>query len=151
MPLHDYHCCGTVKIDVYRSIQIGAQADPPLCEHCGRPMSWIPDIGTMDAFEPGQEFVTYDGQNNPVKVESFAQMHKLEQESEQQYRNGEGQPIRFRMLHNHRTNRDVNTFGPTPEEKPSAEALRKYAPTRASEDVSYGPGVSDANTSALKD
>jgi len=152
MPLHDYWCqtCGQISVDIYRSVLVGAQADPPT--HCDRPMAWIPDIGAMDAFEPGQEFEVRNGQNQLVKVESFAQMHKLEQESEQQFRNGEGQPIRFRMLHQHRTNREDNTFGPSPEEKPSAEMIRKYKPTETTaEGPGYGPGVSDANTSPLKD
>src|SRR6185436_19841507 len=113
------------------------------------------------AFEPGQEFVTYDGQNRPVLVESTAQMRKIERESEQQARNGEGQPLRFRALHQNRSNLGDNTFGEVPQEKPTAAAKRKFglqggakpiaADASGAPDIPYGPGVSDANASALKD
>src|SRR4051812_27665987 len=110
MALHDYVHCGRVLFDVFRSVQEGASARPPACPECGEPMDWIPQVGAMDAFEPNAEFTTVDGQGNSRTIESFAQMRALERESEQQYRNGEGQPLRFRRLHQHRTNREVNTF-----------------------------------------
>lgn len=106
----------------------------------------------VDAFEPGGEFEVYDGQNRKVTIESFAQMHKLERESEQQARNGEGQPLRFRMLHQHRSNKEVNTFGPTPEERPTAESLRRFRPTEVDPDsVTLGPGVTDDSAAGLRD
>lgn len=164
MPLHDYQCptCATVVRDVLRSITQGAQAHPPLCPDCGDPTAWIPQIGAMDAFEPGQEFVVYDGQNRPRRVESFAQMRALERESEQQARNGEGQPLRFRALHQHRSNMGDNTFGDPQQAKPSEAAKRRFglgsgaAPLRAGEggaapDVAFGPGVHEGNASALKE
>lgn len=160
MPRHDYVCPldGQRVNDVVRSVRDGAQANPPCCPDCGRPMDWIPGIGAMDAFEPGGEFTMYDGQNRRVTVESFAQMRKLEQQSEQQARNGEGQPLRFRALHQNRSNMLDNTFGNGPAEKPSVSAKRKFglqgAGARVSEDRAeshaYGPGVNDSNTSALK-
>lgn len=151
MAIHDFRCrvCGQVLTDINVPIAIGATAGAPF--HCGQPAVWLPQIGSMDAFEPGAEFSTYDGQNRPVQIESFAQMRQLERESEQQARNGEGQPLRFRMLHQDRSNREVNTFGSTPEEKPSPEAIRKFKPVPMGEEPAYGPGVHDGNTSALKD
>lgn len=122
-------------------------------------MTWIPAIGCMDAFEPGQEFVTYDGQNRPVLVESMAKMRKLERESEQQFRNGEGQPLRFRALHQNRSNMLDNTFGADPSEKPTAASAKRFGgPSRAmaggeggsAPDVAFGPGVNESNASALK-
>lgn len=99
----------------------------------------------------------YDGQNRRVKVESFAQMRKLERESEQQYRNGEGQPIRFRAMHQNRSNMLDNTFGKDPSEKPTKEAAERFGgPARAmvaGEDgpsVTFGPGVNESNASALE-
>jgi hypothetical protein len=160
--LHDYRCaeCGTVLADQYRSIAEGASSHPPLCPDCGEPMAWIPAIGCMDAFEPGGEFTVYDGQNRPVHVESFAQMRKLERQSEQQYRNGEGQPIRFRALHQHRSNMQENTFGPAPNETPTPAAAQKFGGRQraiaggedgAPPDVAFGPGVNESNASALKE
>ncbi len=112
----------------------------------------------MDAFEPGSEFQAYDGQNRRVHVESFAQMRKIERESEQQYRNGEGQPMRFRALHQNRGNMLDNTFGEAPNEKPTAASAKRFGgATRAiaggdgaPPDVAFGPGVSESNASALK-
>jgi hypothetical protein len=162
MPLHDYQCptCGTALVDQYRSVVEGAQARAPLCPDCGDPMAWLPAIGMMDAFEPGQEFVTYDGQNRRIEIESFAQMRQLERDSEQQYRNGEGQPLRFRALHNSRSNRDVNTFGEFPQEKPTDAGKQRFglgagatplvSTDGSAPDVAFGPGVHEGNASALK-
>lgn len=46
-----------------------------------------------------------------VVIDSLHKAQAIERESEQRYRNGEGEPIRFRMLHQDRANKDVNTFG----------------------------------------
>lgn len=164
MPLHDYGCFvdGTILTDQYRSVEEGAQAHPPLCPVCGNQMAWVPQVGRMDAFEPGQEFTMYDGQNRPVLVESFAQMRQIEQESEQQARNGEGQPIRFRALHQNRSNMQDNTFGEMGGERPTAAGKRKFGLQNAAKplpteidgtmpDRAFGPGVDDTNCSALKD
>lgn len=145
--------------DQYRTIAQGASAHPPMCPDCGDPMAWVPAIGMMDAFEPGSEFVCYDGQNRPVQVESFRQMRRLERESEQQFRNGEGQPMRFRALHQHRSNMGDNTFGPDPAEHPTEDAKRRFGGTLrqlapgaegAPPEVAFGPGVTENNASALK-
>lgn len=107
----------------------------------------------MDAFEPGGEFQVYNGQNQRVHVESFAQMRKIERESEQQARNGEGQPMRFRALHQHHSNMGDNTFGKDPSEKPTPEAAKRFGGAMravAAPDVKFGPGVSESNASALK-
>lgn len=160
MPLHDYQCVedGTLLTDQYRSVEDGAQAHRPLCPTCGNRMAWVPAVGAMDAFEPGGKFSMYDGQNRPVTVESFAQMRALERVSEQQYRNGEGQPLRFRALHQDHSNMLDNTFGEPPEQTPTAAAKRKWGLRGATKQISeataesraYGPGVNDSNTSALK-
>lgn len=159
MPQHDYQCaeCGWILADQYRSIDVGAQANPPDCFNCDTPMSWIPQISRMDAFEPGQEHIVYNGQNQPVLVESVAQMRKIERESEQQHRNGEGQPMRFRALHQNRGNMLDNTFGDIPREQPSLAGKRKFGLQGAAKavdgapDRAFGPGVNESNTSALKD
>lgn len=159
MPLHDFlcECCGITLEDQYRSLAEGGMHTAPLCPRCSTQMVWIPQVGAMDAFEPGQEFIVYDGQNNPRKIESFAQMRQLERESAQQYRNGEGQPLRFRALHQHRSNMDDNTFGDVPQEKPTEAGKRKFGlgraatPVRGEPDRAFGPAVNETNCSALKE
>jgi hypothetical protein len=124
-------------------------------------MGWIPAIGRMDLLSDGSDgpkFEMYDGQNQKVLVGSYAQMHKLERESAQQAANHEGAPLRFRALHQTKSNMDCNTFGDGPAEKPSAEAARRFGLQGATRQhggteptVTYGPGIHDGNTSALKD
>ena len=155
MAYHDFRCdrCGQVLTDIHVPVAIGARVGAP--EHCGTKMTWIAaapvmDIGGVKSVS-FKAFTTRDGQNRLVRVEAYHQMHRLEQVSEQQARNGEGQPIRFRMLHQDRSNVGVNTFGEVPFEKPSEAALRKFKPVPMGEEPGYGPGVGDHNTSALKD
>lgn len=126
MPLHDYRCteCGTRLFDVYRSIAEGARARLPLCPDCQCPMGWIPQVGAMDAKEPFQAYTVardlYD--KNPLtgdterhqrieRIDSLHTMRKIERDSEQRFRNGEGEPMRFRMLSTDRSNKDVGSFG----------------------------------------
>lgn len=161
MARHDYLCaCGTVLRDQVRSVDEGAQANPPYCPTCGLRMGWIPQISRMDILSDGTsgaKFVQFDGQNRPVLVDSFTAMHRLEVESEQQARNGEGQPIRFRALHQRTSEMDVNTFGDGPVQRPTAGGKAKFGFQGAARrlpgepDVTFGPGVNESNTSALKD
>jgi len=160
---HDYQCFhdGSVLTDIDRPISVGAQADPPLCPECGNRMTWIPAIGMVDLLSDGTDgpkFEMYDGQNQKVVVDSFAKMRKLEHESAVQAANQEGAPLRFRALHQSKSNMDRNTFGDGPAEKPSAEAARRFGLQGATRQhggteptVTFGPGVSESNTSALKD
>jgi hypothetical protein len=141
-------------------VEEGAQARLPFCPACHCQMQWVPAIGRMDLLNDGSDhakFIMYDGQNRQVEVGSMRQMHRLEAESEQQARNGEGQPIRFRALHQSKSQMDVNTFGEGPAEKPTEAGKRKFglgAGTRklpGEPEVTFGPGVGEHNTSALKD
>lgn len=155
MPLHDYWCqtCGQLNLDVYRSVAVGAQADPP--EHCGRPMRWIPFVGFIDAKEPFQRFEVRDGQNRLVTIDSLRKLRQLEATSEQQYRNGEGQPLVFRRYAQDATNKDVHSLHPgwTGGEAPDPAWVKKNAAALKRDmsvaDTEYGPGVSDATPSAL--
>lgn len=120
-------------------------------------MGWLPAIGRMDLLAESAKFVQYDGQDRPITVDSFATMRRLEAESDQQYRNGEGQPIRFRALHQHRSNMDANTFGEGPATRPTAAGNAKFGlqggarRLEGEPDVTFGPGVNESNTSALKE
>lgn len=50
-------------------------------------------------------------QGQRVEIDSLHTMRRVEQESEQRYRNGEGEPIRFRMWNQDASNKDANSFG----------------------------------------
>lgn len=116
--------------DVYRSIVEGASRRAPFCATCVREdesfirMEWLPQVGAMDAKEPNAQHVVwrdvYD--KNPQTgdmeryqrrevVGSVHQMRQIEADSERRFRNGEGEPMRFRMLSQNGSNKDVGSFG----------------------------------------
>lgn len=160
MALHDYYCaaCGQVAIDVSRAASIGAQADPP--RHCDQPMVWIPFTRAMDIggvkTAGFRGFTTTDGRGQPVHVDSLHKMRQVEKDAEQAYRNGEGQPMVFRRWAQDRSNADAPTLSKDyyGGEAPTKEAAHRFGSTlktsREAPDSSYGPGVTDANASALK-
>lgn len=157
MALHDFWCqtCGQVLVDIDVPMAVGARAGAPL--HCGRPTAWIPQVGRMDASSgPGfQAFTCRDGQNREVTVDSLSKLRRIERESEQQYQNGEGQPLVWRRYSNDDSNKDVHSLHPrwTGGEAPDPAFVRKHASelrrSDAVADTDYGPGVSDATPSAL--
>jgi hypothetical protein len=153
---HDFFCgtCGQLLLDIHVPIAIGATAGAPV--HCGAPTTPIPGIGRMDAGgvkgASFKAFETTDGQNRKVLIDALATLRRIERESEQQARNGEGQPIVFRAWSQDRSNRDRHTLGTLSAERPDPAYVQKFgkAIRSATEpDAAYGPGVSDANTSAL--
>jgi hypothetical protein len=156
MARHDFWCsaCGQLLADVNVPIAIGATAGAP--EHCGKKTVPIPGIGRMDVGgvkgASFQKFEVYNHRNELVTVDSVHKLRQVERESEQAARNGEGQPLRFRMWSQDRTNRDVNTFGEPPSEKPDPAFVKKFgkAIRSATEpEAAFGPGVNESNTSAL--
>lgn len=168
MALHDFRCstCGAIQRDINVPIEIGASGAFVYCrsctvvvngEHTAVRMQWIPAIGRMDAANgPGfVAFDCYDGQNNKVHVSSLKQLRDLERTSEQQFKNGEGQPLVFRAFSNDPTNKDSSALHKSWNggEQPTAEAAHKYGSTlqKATDapDVGFGPGVDESNTSAL--
>lgn len=158
---HDYRCptCGVIRRDVAVPVSEGALAHPPACPAClcggsYTLMTWIPNIGAVDAKEPFQRFETFDGQNRRVTVDSLKKLRQIEKESEQQFKNGEGQPIVFRAWSNDNSNKDQSALHKSWDggEHPTEDAKRKFgSPIRTTnEDAGeFGPGVTDANTSAL--
>jgi hypothetical protein len=157
---HDFWCrvCGEVFFDVNVPMAIGATAGAP--EHCGQRAAWMPAVGRMDASSgPGfQAFTARDGQNREVTVDSLRTLRRIERESEQQYRNGEGQPLVWRHYSNDPSNRDRHALHPRWQggEAPDPAWVRKHGATlkRATAEAdaastAYGPGVSDATPSAL--
>lgn len=157
MALHDFWCqvCGQVLVDVNVPIAIGATAGAPL--HCGKPTAWLPAVARMDASSgPGfRAFVTRDGQNNEVLVDSLKKLRDVERDSEHMYRNGEGQPLLWRHYSNDRSNRDVHALHPnwSSGERPDPAWVKKHAADLKRDasvaDTEYGPGISDDTPSAL--
>lgn len=157
MALHDFYCprCPRVLVDINVPISIGAQAGAPSCPDCGGQTAWIPQVGRMDAYEPFQEFTTTDGRGKEVLVDSLHRLRKVEEEAEAAYRNGEGQPMVWRRYSQDVSNQDQHTLHRSYDgsEQPTEEAKRRFGQTLRRGDAAaegeYGPGVSDANTSAL--
>jgi hypothetical protein len=170
MPNHDYRCptCHFVLRDQYRSIEQGGRATAPICPQCGfqQRMIWVVPRLRTDLRSDGdsatfKKFLARDGRNQLVEIDSLHKLRQVERESEQLARNGEGQHITFRGFAQDHSNLLLNTHGEPPAfEKPSEEAKRKWGlrgNTKAIEtasdgsEIPYGPGVTDDNTSALKD
>jgi hypothetical protein len=161
VPRHDYRCAGcqhTLR-EVYRSVHVGAQADPPRCTFCGQPMIWIVPVVANDLRSDSDDarfkkFTVYDG-DTPVVIDSLSKLRQVERDTEQKARNGEGQQLVFRGYANNHSNMAVNTFGDGPAEKPSAAGKAKYGlqsgtiKTTEAPDTTFGPGVSESNCSAL--
>jgi hypothetical protein len=128
-------------------------------------MAWIPAIGRMDAasgstfkaFSVTRLVPTAEGPQQVVEtIDSLHKLRQVEADSEQRYRNGEGEPLRFRLWNNESSNRDQNTFGTggTIGDRTygSGEPLVKHGRvqvTRHGEtepDAPIGPGMADAYT-----
>ena len=91
-------------------------------------LDWIPQIGRMDCAS-GPSFKAFqmqqrqpDGSYREITLSSVADLRRVERESEQAHRNGEGEAIRFRAWSQDRGN-DANSFG----EAPDAQVRRELA------------------------
>ncbi len=101
-------------------------------------------------------FVTTDGRGHRVQVDSLHKLRQVEREAEQAFKNGEGQPMVFRRWSQDPSNRDQPTLSkgyyggdaPTPQAKRRFGASAQRSPDAP--DHGFGPGVSEANASALK-
>lgn len=135
-PLHDFRCstCGTVVEDVYRSATEGAQFDPPI--HCEAPMIWLPQVGRFSAFHESEKFTTtIEDPSAPsghrvVEIDSLQTIRRLERESEQAERNGEGRRMVWRDYANNRSNIDRHTIMPDPS-LPLPRAYSNGTPVKA--------------------
>jgi hypothetical protein len=122
-------------------------------------MAWVPAAPALHygdvkgaAFK---SFDTTDGRGQPVHIDSLRKLRQVEKESEQAYRNGEGQPMVWRRYAQGDSNKDQPTLSRdyNAGEAPSPTAAHRFGSTlrkSATEpDHAYGPAVSDANASAL--
>lgn len=168
---HDYTCpeCSHRLHDQFRTAAQGGRTTCPACPQCKTQMDWVvprlrTDLRTDGEGKSGerfQKFTARDGRNQLVEIDSLHTLRRIERESETLARNGEGQQIRFRAFEQGHSNMAVNTFGDGPQEKPDDYAKEKFGLRGAAKSVEapgdgsdpsyeYGPGVSDANTSALQ-
>lgn len=161
MPLHDFWCaqCGQLHADVYVPVDTRASDASLACPGCSQRLIWVPAAPAVHygsvktaAFKA---FDTTDGRGNPVHIDSLRKLRQVEKQSEQDFRNGEGQPLVFRAWSQTKGNKIDSALHKSLDgsEQPTAAAKHKFGSTlrKSAEapDRSYGPGVSDANASAL--
>ena len=101
-------------------------------------------------------FETRNGRNEKVTIDSLHKLRQVERESEQAFRNGEGQPLVFRAWANDRSNKDASALHKNFHggEQPTAEAKRRFGSPQkftSEPDTKFGPGVNESNASALGD
>lgn len=128
MPWADFRCdrCGHVREDVVFSSARGAVASAPVCPYHGAhrfPMSVIPQcrFDLKSDGEGGKGFQKFrvhrqvPTRGGLVQVEeevsSLHRLRQIEHDSEQRYRDGEGEPLRFRAYQQDRSNLDQSSFG----------------------------------------
>lgn len=126
--LADYRCprCGAVRRDVFFHARDGARKFPPTCQApdcCAFRMEWIPQAGFdlkgdgegdkgFQKFTVHRQVMTPEGPRQVREVvDSLHTLRAIERDSEQRYRNGEGEPIRFRGYAQDSSNMDRGTFG----------------------------------------
>jgi hypothetical protein len=177
MPVHDLVCpeCGFEQPATYlplvplaepdrsRGYKVTQRVDFPDCPTCRIRMAFIVPRVAMDAYEPGHEFeaeITQpDRSVKRVMVDSLSKIRQLEHDSEQRARDGEGQHLVWRDYSQDRSNRHEHAIAKDPSQKPDPAFLKRFREDNAGGPISaetadaaaYGPGVSDANTSALGD
>lgn len=151
MALHDFRCpaCGDVYPDVDVPIALGARAANLRCPNpvhtAPHPrLEWIPQIGRMD-FGPsaGAGFKAFTIQDRDARgrvitreIDSLHTLRKVERESEQRARNGEGQPLVWRDYSQARSNRDQHTLAKDPADPHGAKVAinpKKFTPRKGRE------------------
>lgn len=126
LPLADYTCpCspGIVYEDIPFASALGAARSAPICQICECLMEVIPqanfDLKTdgeggqgFQKFTVHRQVPTKDGLvQREEQIDSIHKLRQIEKDSEQRYRNGEGEPLRFRAYAQDRSNRDRSSFG----------------------------------------
>lgn len=171
MPTQHMRCpnCGFLELVVYRAADVDDPSKwPPICstpECFDVRLERAPQPGdfAIDAKEPFQrtevwrQVPTRDGlQQVREVIDSDHKMAQIEKDSEQRYRDGEGEPLRFRARHQSASNMDRNSFGESgqigdrtydsgqqPQKKANIETTRHGA---TKPKVPLGPGLRRAST-----
>jgi hypothetical protein len=101
-------------------------------------------------------FETTDGRGNPVLIDSLHKLRQVERQSEQDYRNGEGQPMVWRHYAQEGSNRDQPTLSRSYDGSDVLDPAQKhrFGSTLQKSSVepegrAFGPGVHEGNASAL--
>jgi hypothetical protein len=129
---------------------------PPTC--CGQPMKWrmsvfgyeepAPRFGSAPAIDFNQTRGRIAPIGDGIAVNSLHDIRRIERESEQRARNGEGQPLVFRKYAQDRGNLHTSTLGENPSHKPRLTdsrgrqkiSIRPVDESTANADV-LGPGI----------
>ena len=108
-----------IDLLTYPASVVGGPDWPPLCTtpecvdqrmvHAPQPGGFAFDVGGVKTAAFRAFDVDVDGRS--TTIDSLHTLRRVERESEQRYRNGEGEPLRFRMWNQDRTNKDVGSFG----------------------------------------
>ena len=170
----DYRCpgCGTI-IEHTFDMRVGAIQSAPWHEPCQCYFEVIPfarfDIktdggtnrGGFQKFTVHRQVMTKEGpQQEEVVIDSLHTLRRIERESEQAHRNGEGEKLAFRAYSNEPTNKDVGLFGPfIPEEtklkKSGRVSVKVVTPPDAAEGgeptVATGPGMHGVSQALAED
>lgn len=157
----DYRCpgCGTV-VEYEFDMRVGAVLSAPYHQECECYFEWIPfcrfDVktdgdgnkGGFQKFSVHRQVMTPDGpKQEEVVIDSLHTLRRIERESEQAHRNGEGEKLAFRAYSNEPTNKDVGLFGAfVPEDtklqKSGRVSVKAITPADGSEPtVTTGPGM----------
>lgn len=125
MPNADYRCpgCPGIIVNKVYPMAAGAIASAPVCPVCECLMEWIPmarfDLRTdggegksFQKFSVFQQVPTKEGLvQREVEIDSLHKLRQVERDSEQRFRNGEGEALRFRMANQDASNKLENSFG----------------------------------------
>jgi hypothetical protein len=131
MPQNHYRCpnCGTLDLITYRVQDVGGPTWPPRCvtpecfdvrmELAPQPGDYAFDLKTdgdggkgFQKFTVHRQLPTKDGLKQVEEtVDSVHALRRIERDSEQRYRDGEGEPQRFRAYAQGHSNMDVGSFG----------------------------------------
>lgn len=121
----DFRCpsCGYTEEHVF-ACAAGASSVVAVCPTCDQVrLQWVPmarfDLKTdgdgdrgFQKFEVSRLVPTREGPQQVTEtVDSLHKLRQIEKDSEQRYRDGEGEPLRFRGYAQNRSNVDVGLFG----------------------------------------
>lgn len=185
MAQNHYRCtaCGVVVLLTYRA-QDTDDPDFPgthAVENClggggtlelaPQPGDFAMDAGSGPAFKAftiAREVLDLNPKTGVVErhqrmetIDSVHTLRRIEADSEQRYRNGEGEPLRFRMWNQGDSNRDVGSFGTagtigtqtyTSGEQPGKNpriGVQRHGQEKPR--IATGPGVARGGVTALKD
>jgi len=136
MPNHDLRClvCGTICYDVYIPTALGARAycREAVCPVCGGSLDPIPAaqfsvfsdaVPRAGSTDRAKATIQVEDPGSPTgfraeTVGSLRDIRRVERESEQRERNGEGRKMIWRDYSQEPTNRDRHTIAADPSLKP---------------------------------